>query len=136
MLWGTPQSKEKLQENLLGPEDLEAHSLPPLEFIELIHSGEYKLFDLRDRDERTETPVKIKGTIKCTVDQFAEFLKKPGVVPKSKILLMDNVGKQAMWVQYHLIKNKRSEYYFLEGGVAAWYAEGFDAKGNPPAGDK
>lgn len=121
---------------MLTPEDLQEHMLPPAEFIERVRSGEYKLFDLRDRDERTEEPIKIKGLIKSTVDQFSEFLKKPGVVPQSKILLMDNSGKQAKWVQYHIIKNKRTEYYFLQGGVDAWYKQGFDEKGNQTSADK
>ena len=128
--WGERLSAKTIDKKLISPEELSAAFMEAPDYVALAQSGDWKIFDVRDRKEREDTPVKIKGVVKCTVDQFAAFLGKPGIIPASNILVMDNVGKQVKWIQYYLKKHGRTDYHFLKGGVAEWYKQGFDEKGN------
>ncbi len=51
-----------------------------------------------------------------STEDFVAILEK-GAVPKEKVLVLDNVGKQVRWLQYYLEKEGVSNYSFLKGGV-------------------
>ena len=91
-------------------------------------SGNYRIYDVRDKTERQESPIKVGKMAKLTMDEFVTFLEK-GAVPKSNILIFDNVGKQIRWLQYYLENAGVEDYVFLDGGVGAWQAQGFDESG-------
>ena len=79
----------------------------------------FKVFDIRDRSDRAAKQVRFNNDIGANMDEFIGFLEKGVVVPKEKILIYDNVGKQVVWLQYYLEKAGVKDYYFLKGGVKA-----------------
>jgi len=129
LFFGKPMDAKTAGSKIISKETFLKSCLSTEQFVALAQGGGYKVYDLRDRDERSKNPIKLPGIIKCDVDQFVSFLNKPGVVPKSKILVMDWVGKQVKWMQYYLNLKGHNEYHFLKGGIKQWVADGYDAHG-------
>jgi rhodanese-related sulfurtransferase len=98
-------------------------------FIEMSKSGQYQVVDIRDSRERAEYPIQLPNLRQATMDQLVKFLEK-GDMPKSKILVLDNVGKQVIWAKYYLDQQGAKDYFFLRGGVRQWRADGLDSKGH------
>ncbi len=127
--FGEPMTAETAQHQLIKPEKYKEHCLSPREFLAKVKEGTYTLFDIRDRKERNEIPMRLPGTKKVTLDEFVTFLKNEGAIPTSHLLFFGNVGKQTRWLQYYLEKYGRQDYYFLDGGVKRWVEEGFNPEG-------
>ncbi len=122
-------SPADLQARLIGKSDFTSACLEPGEFMSKVNSGSYRLFDVRDRKERGENPMRLAGTTKLTVDEMVGFLAKPGALPESGLLVFDNVGKQVRWMQYYFEKHGITDYHFLKGGVAHWQEMGWSPEG-------
>jgi rhodanese-related sulfurtransferase len=129
VFFGEPMSAKTIDKQIISKDRFKAASLDTKAFIAQAKAKGWKLYDLRDRDERSKNPIKIPGIIKCDIDQFVGFLNKPGVVPTSNILVMDWVGKQVKWVQYYLDRKGHTDYHFLSGGIKQWIADGYDERG-------
>jgi rhodanese-related sulfurtransferase len=128
VFFGEALDAKSVGEKLISKEELEKSCKPPAEFIELMRSGDWRIYDVRDKTERQEAPIKVGKMAKVTMDEFVSFLDR-GAVPKSKILIFDNVGKQVRWLQYYLEKAGVTNYVFLDGGVGAWLDAGLDERG-------
>ena len=94
-----------------------------------MRSGDYRIYDVRDKKERQEQPIKVGKMAKVSLDEFVTFLEK-GAVPSENVLIFDNVGKQVRWLQYYLEREGIEGYTFLDGGVGRWVEDGYDASGN------
>ena len=127
--FGDPMTTESVATDIIPKPELQAVSLAPEAFLQRAGEEGWKLYDIRDRKERTEFPITVKGVVKISMDEFTTLLDKPGVIPAERILVIDNVGKQVRWLHYYLRRSERSEYFFLSGGVGAWREQGFDGKG-------
>ncbi len=128
--FGKPMTHDSAQVDLITAMDFGTVCLEPAAFLAKAQEPGYQVFDLRDREERTEIPIKLPGIKKVTLDEFRSFLSKDKLIPQSKILVIDNVGKQVKWLQYYFNRFDRTDYYFLKGGVLAWNDAGYDGKGN------
>ncbi len=126
--WGktNPSATVFLGETLTGPDKLipeatfEKALLPKAEFLAKAQSGEYFVIDLRSKDERSDVKVPFDGVRAIPFDQVATLLRQPeSIIPKSKVLVIDNVGKQVRWLQYYFEKGGRTDYFFAKGGAAA-----------------
>ena len=78
----------------------------------------YRVYDIREKSDRIAHPMTFSNDVRLTLDGFVAALRK-GEIPKSKLLLYDNVGKQVVWLQYYLEKHGIKDYAFLKGGVRA-----------------
>lgn len=106
-------------------------NLPPKNFIAKAKSKKYTTIEIRDPNERAEYPVRLPTLKALSFDNLVKLLRKGSrAVPKSNLLVFDNVGKQIKWVQYYLEREGVTNYYFLKGGIRQWQADGFDKKGN------
>lgn len=126
-------SAAELKTKLIGKSDFAAACLEPEQFMAKVNQGSYRLFDVRDRKERGENPMRLTGTTKLTVDEMVGFLAKPGALPSSGLLVFDNVGKQVRWMQYYFEKHGITDYHFLKGGVAHWQEAGWNPEGTREA---
>ncbi len=131
--FGESLEPAQAQSALISKDELSSISILPAAFIDKVNTGGYTVFDIRDNKERSEFPVNLPGVKKVSMDQFVKFLDKPGAIPSSQFVVLDNVGKQVKWLHYYLKRAERSDYFFLEGGVAQWQIDGFNNKGNPGA---
>jgi len=120
---------KELAKQLLSKEDLTKHCVEPKLFIDMMRSGEFNVYDVRDKKERQDAPIKVGKLAKIDMDQFVAFLAKDKV-PTDKVLIFDNSGKQIKWLQYYLEQHGVEGYTFMTGGVGQWIDEGYDAEGN------
>lgn len=123
----------QVESSLISKDELSSISIQPAEFIEKATNGGYAVFDVRDTKDRNEFPINLPGVKKISMDQFVKFLDRSGSIPSSQFVVLDNVGKQVKWLHYYLKQAGRTDFFFLEGGVAEWQVDGFDSNGKPGA---
>jgi rhodanese-related sulfurtransferase len=105
--------------------------LSPLAFAKKALSNQgYKVFDLRDRKERSESPLRLPRVAKLNMDKFVKALKN-NRIRKNKLLIFDSSGKQVKWLRYYLNQHGVQDFWLLKGGVIAWKKAGLDASGKP-----
>ena len=93
-------------------------------------AGGFTLIDIRDPNERSEVPFQLAGVKSISLDTVVDLIRsKSDTIPKKRLLIVDNVGKQGQWLHYYLKQGGFTEFYFLRGGVAQWKQDGYDAKG-------
>ncbi len=130
IFFGKPMNSKDGGGEIISKEKFMAKCMDSAAFIQQAKSGGYTIYDIRDRDERSKDPVKLPGIVKCNMDKFVKFLNKPGVVPKSKIMILDGAGKQVKWMQYYLEDMGHTEFYFLKGGYKQRVKDGFNPNGS------
>ena len=130
--FGQPIDQEQLNRVLLDKADLAKRSVGPKAFIEMMRSGKFRIYDVRDKRQRQDYPLRVAKTAKLGVEQFIDYLKK-GVVPTQDILVLDNAGNQIKWLQYYLEHHGIEDYTLLEGGVTQWVRAGFNEDGKKAA---
>ncbi|MGQ0626845.1 MAG: hypothetical protein ACT4PL_01945, partial [Phycisphaerales bacterium] len=108
--------------------DLSTSSVSAEEFVKLASAG-YTVFDLRPRDERVMLPLTLPSTKRLSADEFVKILAKPGLVPMSRILIVDSKGESLPHIHQHLRAAGRSDFKLLAGGVHALKVAGFNGSG-------
>jgi len=131
IFFGRKMTKALVEQYLVSEEDFDKGPwlVDTAKFIEMANSGQFQVVDIRESRERAEYPIQLANLREATLDQLVRHLEK-GDVPKSKILVLDNVGKQIIWAKYYLDQQGAKDYFFLRGGVRQWRADGLDSKGN------
>jgi len=129
--FGRKMTKAMVQQYVVDEEDFDKGPwlVDSVRFIEMARSGDYKVFDLRDPRERAEYDIKLPDLKVATIDELAKHLER-GDFPKTRVLMLDNVGKQVIWAKYYLDQHGVKDYFFLRGGVRQWRAEGLDSRGD------
>ena len=108
---------KSIKGDLLGTTEFTEHLLDAKRFLELAKDPSYMIIDIREPGERETYPVQLKHTKAIPIDNFITLLEKDRVIPKSNLLILDNVGKQVRWLQYYLKQYQRTNYHFLKDGV-------------------
>jgi len=106
---------------LIKPEKFRQHLLLPKDFIKKIKPNSL-LIDIREPFQQ-EQFIFEEISISAPLNKFhnALILIKNN---KSTLLIYDAVGKQIRWLQYLLEKHNIENYYFMQGGVKGYLAEG------------
>ena len=94
---------------------LKERMIPMADFKAKAAEASAMVIDIREPIQRKVIP-DIKGLRNMPMDQLLEQLKKKQFADK-ELLLLDAVGKQVEWLQYHLEENGYTKYHFLAGGV-------------------
>lgn len=128
--FGEVLSASELKAKLISNREFSAVCLDPGAF-KAKASGGYPLFDIRDRQEQGEEPMRLPGTKTVSVDEMVEILAHPGELPSRRFLILDELGKQVRWIQYYLERQGIDDYYFLKGGASHWRATGLGPDGRP-----
>lgn len=107
---------------LISKKSYKKHVLPALDFINKANENTI-ILDVRSRHQREglalfsgyemTVPMGNKGKLNKYI-QLARNENK-------KLFIYDAVGKQVRWLQYYLEQQNAGEYYFMEGGAAAFY---------------
>ena len=106
---------------LIKPEKFRQHLLLPKDFIKKIMPDSL-LIDIREPLQRDQLIFEERST-SAPLNKFhnaLNLIKKN----KSPVLIYDAVGKQIRWLQYLLEKHNIENYYFMQGGVKGYLAEG------------
>ena len=83
------------------------------------------VLDVRDRFQREALSIFIGRERRAylddkkKLDRYIEKAKREG----KTLLVHDAAGKQVRWLQYYLKDKGLKSYYFMDGGVAAYYDE-------------
>ena len=133
MKWAQKYPKETLllETKLTDPRKLiskaqyKVHTLSPDKFGERLANTDDIVLDVRDRFQREglsmfvgrEYRVYLDDTKR--LDRFLDKAKKE----KKGLLIYDASGHQVQWLQYYLEYKGLSNYYFMDGGIHAYYQE-------------
>ncbi|HFQ80163.1 MAG TPA: hypothetical protein ENK33_02175 [Desulfobacterales bacterium] len=130
VFFGKPLTAELVATKIISGKKLAAKMLAAPDFIRKARSGKYTVFDVRDANERSATPIRLAKMRSMPFDTMVTLLDKGSkAVPKKSILIFDNVGKQVKWLQYYLRQAGVTDYFFLKGGVRQWVKDGYNARG-------
>ncbi len=112
--------------DIISENDLQSKLLDKDIFAKEAKSVEAYLIDTRDANQRKKTPDFARSAKRIPLDTLAEmfddekFMKD---IDGKTLYIMDAVGKQIQWIQYHLISKGVDKYYFLKNGVWSFYGE-------------
>ncbi len=114
----------KDKSKLISKEEFKAKLLDKAEFEKQSGADNAMLIDVRDPAQREKTPHFSKKILESSMDKFAKLLKQKYFKNKAvgkTLYIFDAVGKQVKWLQYYLKENNYNNYYFLKGGVKAYF---------------
>lgn len=131
VFFGRKGTKELVEQYVIDEEGFEKGpwNVDTFPFIAMAKTGDYQVVDIREPREKTEYPIKLPSLSEATLDQLVKRLER-GDFAKARVLVLDNVGKQVIWVKYYLDRHGITDYFFLRGGVRQWRADGLDSKGD------
>lgn len=130
LFFNTKLTADTVATSFISKDEFNAASLSTADFLAKSQDKAFTVIDIRDPNERKEMPIKLAGIKVMDMDILVNLLEKGSkAVPKSNLLILDNVGKQVDWIQYYLKKEGVTNYHFLKGGVRQWVKDGYDASG-------
>lgn len=100
--------------NIIAKEALNKKMLSYNSFKQFASQGKSLVIDIRDPKQR-KVLLDIKSR-KIFMDRLVGFLNA-GIWKDRQLLIYDAVGKQVRWLQYILVKNGYTNYYFLNKGA-------------------
>ena len=107
---------------LISKDKYKKHVLPALDFVNN-STKDSIILDVRSRHQReglslfSGYEMTVPMGNKRKLNQYIQLAKNE----KKKLFIYDAVGKQVRWLQYYLEQQNAGEYYFMEGGAAAFY---------------
>ena len=108
---------------LISKKEFKKHLLSPDAYGEQVASSPAIVLDVRDRFQREALSIYVGRERRAYLD---DKKKLDSYISKAKregktLLVHDAAGKQVRWLQYYLKDKGLKSYYFMEGGVAAYY---------------
>jgi rhodanese-related sulfurtransferase len=107
---------------LISKDKYKKHVLPALDFINN-SAKDSIILDVRSRHQReglslfSGYEMTVPMGNKRKLNKYIQLAKNEN----KKLFIYDAVGKQVRWLQYYLEQQNAGEYYFMEGGAAAFY---------------
>jgi len=110
---------------LISKKEFKKHLLSPNAYGEQVANSPAIVLDVRDRFQREALSIYVGRERRAYLD---DKKKLDSYISKAKregktLLVHDAAGKQVRWLQYYLKDKGVKSYYFMEGGVAAYYDE-------------
>ena len=108
--------------DLISKEKYKKHVLPAVDFINNSAKNTI-ILDVRSRHQReglslfSGYEMTVPMGDKRKLNKYIQLAKNEN----KKLFIYDAVGKQVRWLQYYLEQQNAGEYYFMEGGAAAFY---------------
>jgi rhodanese-related sulfurtransferase len=108
--------------DLISKEEYKKHVLPAVDFINNSAKNTI-ILDVRSRHQReglslfSGYEMTVPMGDKRKLNKYIQLAKNEN----KKLFIYDAVGKQVRWLQYYLEQQNAGEYYFMEGGAAAYY---------------
>lgn len=108
---------------LISTSEFKKHLLSPDAYGERVANTSSIVLDVRDRFQREGLSIFVGRERRAylddkkDLDRYIDKAKREG----RTLLVHDAAGKQVRWLQYYLKEKGLDSYYFMEGGVAAYY---------------
>ncbi|HLU48211.1 MAG TPA: rhodanese-like domain-containing protein, partial [Planctomycetota bacterium] len=128
--FGAALSEETIDKTIIRASDHRGRSVDLRRLTELVRSGRYSVYDVREARDRARDKLVIPGLIHVPIDRAIRFLEKGAVFPESNLLFLDEDGQSVRWLDYWLRRHGKRDYLFLEGGLRRW-REGEREKATP-----
>jgi len=110
---------------LISKKEFKKHLLSPDAYGDQVASSSAIVLDVRDRFQREALSIYVGRERRAylddkkKLDRYIEKAKREG----KTLLVHDAAGKQVRWLQYYLKDKGIKSYYFMDGGVAAYFDE-------------
>lgn len=127
---GKIMTRENARQKRISEKDFQSRTLTTVEFIARTKDEAYQVIDVRDLAELEDFPLEIPRVHHYLVDRFTNLLRaKSRKVTRKKLLILDNVGTQVVWLDYILQAEGYQDYFFLRGGILQWRLDEYDTEG-------
>ncbi len=110
---------------LISKKTFKKHLLSPDAFSERMASSKAYVLDVRDliqRDSLGLFPGRERRVHLDNTKKLNRYIRK-ALRQNRSLLIYDATGKQVRWLQYYLRSRGVKNYYFMAGGVRAYYRE-------------
>lgn len=108
---------------LISKSDFKKHLIEPEKFGERIASTSDIVLDVRDRFQREGISIFVGREYRVSIDntrRLDRYINK-AIKENKTLLIYDAAGKQVRWLQYYLNDKGLKSYYFMKGGIRAYY---------------
>lgn len=108
---------------LISSEQFAKHLITPDSFGDRVANGKTIVLDVRDRFQREGLSLFVGREYRVNLDdnnRLRHLVNKARRNGKT-LLVYDAAGKQVRWLQYHLKNIGVKNYYFMKGGVRAYF---------------
>jgi len=110
---------------LISKDDFKKHLLTPDKFGERIADTSDIVLDVRDRFQREGISIFVGREYRVSIDntrRLDRYIEK-AIKENKSLLIYDAAGKQVQWLQYYLEDKGLKSYYFMAGGISAYYKD-------------
>ena len=108
---------------LISKSNFKKRLLSPEKFGERIADTSDIVLDVRDRFQREGISMFVGREFRVPIDntrRLDRYIEK-ALKGKKALLIYDAAGKQVRWLQYYLEEKGLKSYYFMAGGINAYY---------------
>jgi predicted sulfurtransferase len=110
---------------LISKDDFKKHLLTPEKFGERLADTSDIVLDVRDRFQREGISIFVGREFRVSIDdtkRLDRYIDK-ALKENKALLIYDAAGKQVQWLQYYLEDKGLKSYYFMAGGISAYYKD-------------
>ena len=110
---------------LISKAHFKKHTLTPDDFGERLASTDDIVLDVRDRFQREGLSIFVGREYRVYLDdtkKLDRYINK-AIRENKGLLVYDAAGKQVRWLQYYLESKGIKNYYFMDGGIHAYYKQ-------------
>ncbi|MFV2056812.1 MAG: rhodanese-like domain-containing protein, partial [Thiohalomonadales bacterium] len=110
---------------LISNKEFHAHTISPDAFATRMADLDDIVLDVRDAYQREGLSVFVGREHRVLLGEkkrFDSYIKKANKAGKA-LLIFDAAGKQVRWLHYYLASRGLKKFYFMEGGIRAYYKE-------------
>lgn len=116
-------------------QEYKKHTVSTKEFLRLSKQKNTIVLDVRELSNRDQFPIQLPNIKHYPVDRLVKLIRSGSrKVQNKQLLILDNCGNQAFWLQDVLTRAGLQDYHFLGGGVVSWHRDGYDRYGRLRAG--
>ena len=108
---------------LISKANFNKHLIDPDKFGERIANTSDIVLDVRDRFQREGISIFVGREYRVSIDntrRLDRYIDK-AMKENKALLIYDAAGKQVRWLQYYLEDKGLKSYYFMKGGIGAYY---------------
>ncbi|WP_455199529.1 rhodanese-like domain-containing protein [Kaarinaea lacus] len=122
ILLGKPLNDPK---KLISKSNFKKHLLSPDKFGDRLAETSDIVLDVRDRFQREGISIFVGREHRVPIDntkRLDRYINK-AIAGNKALLIYDAAGKQVRWLQYYLEDKGLKSYYFMAGGINAYYKD-------------
>ncbi len=131
LFFGKTLTADDLAQTIISDDDFHAKCVKTADFLAHAKLAGALVIDVRASADRDAFPIQLPGIITCPLDDLDKrIIATDAELSGHTLYILDNVGKEVVWLQYELEHAGLTSYWFLSGGVRQWRADGFRGDGS------